>query len=94
MVTVGSNISQSETLIGRDVGVVLWVNDKEGERPYQLAYDHDDGYVQAVMFKCQIGQSVRLPHDQFLQAFWQHLRKELEWWHCFQSPLPLSHPWS
>jgi len=78
----------------------VWVNDKQYERPYQLAYDHDDGVVmmydvQAVMLnvKRQIGQSVRLLHDQFSQAFWQHIRKELEWRHRSQSPLPLSHPW-
>jgi hypothetical protein len=32
----------------------VWVNDEQGERPYQLAYDHDEirqggGDVQAVM---------------------------------------------
>lgn len=49
MGTVGADIGLRETLIGRDVRVVVWVNDEQGERPYQLAYNHDGCDVQAVM---------------------------------------------
>jgi hypothetical protein len=32
----------SETLIGGDMGMVMWVNDEESESLYQLAYNHDE----------------------------------------------------
>lgn len=56
MGTVRADIGLSETLIGCDVRVVVRINDEQGERPYQLAYNHDvtelgkmGGDVQAVI---------------------------------------------
>jgi hypothetical protein len=77
--------------------MVVWVNDEQGECLYQFAYDHveiwEERASEVTGAKHQIGQSVPLLHDQFSQAFWQHIRKEREWRHRFQSPLPLSLPW-